>query len=91
MGYIPVIRQWRLGAQTPATEKVLGKRMPRAARRLRFGVSTVLSPNIGSMGLMSSQLITRILGRFVVAAFVLGAEVGGASQDQQISTKRSGR
>jgi hypothetical protein len=46
-GYIPVAIAALLGAHTPDTEYTFVNRTPSAARRLRFGVSTVESPKEG--------------------------------------------
>ena len=63
-GYIPVAMAARLGAQTPEGEKTFGYRMPSLAKRLRFGVRTVLSPNEGRYCPMSSVTNHNILGFF---------------------------
>src|SRR3972149_949893 len=53
----------RAGAQTPAVEKALVYRTPSAARRSRWGVTANRSPKQPRLGLMSSQVIQRMLGR----------------------------
>jgi len=63
-GYIPVTMAARLGAQTPEGEKTFGYRMPSFAKRLRFGVRTVLSPKEGRYCPMSSVTNHNILGFF---------------------------
>ncbi len=89
MGYIPVAIAWRLGAHTPATLKVFGKRTPRAANRLRLGVWMVESPKAAMSGLMSSQTIQRMFGR-AAGPVSAGGSSGAFPQARSRVSRRAG-